>query len=786
MSCECDIRVFPPPLVIPAGMDALTRQLAAFPEWRAETLAAIGRETVLDDWNAREPHDLGLMLVEFWAYVCDVISFYDGATASESYLRTALLRQSRRKLVGLLGYIPRPAVAAKAYLAAMAEGRKSVTLPSGVAFRSIAFNGNPPQVFELGAESVIHPLNNRWPLARVVPTQLDPLSSTVSVSSFTVVPGTVRVVPGDRIAILAGSAELTRTVTRFEPVLTLSRQRFSRLVLSSAISLPGTTAYAAINLRKPTSRAGVWTGGAATGEEAAVGTNYLVLDGIHRGLTPGQRVIVTAAGVNLVMTVGVVTEGPRVFLTGLTSDIKDAAGVKTGSLVSPDIKVQVTRVTFTASLPGGTVAGTTSVWYGLVSAARVVALPKDTLAPLDPITIAGVVETPPVAPGQLMLVDVNGDGVKASGQIDFATRTATLASDATWAPPLSAPITMFGNALTVTRGESVWGETIGVGDGSQAFQTFKLSKKPLTYLSGDGPTGLTSTLDIHVDGIRWTEVPNFFGAEPEDRVFIVRADDADNALVTFGGGSRLPTGGRVVADYRFGAGVAAPPAGAITQLAKPIKGLKSVNNPLAAFGGADREGPAELLAYAPRSALLLGRAISLPDFEAAAASVPGVRAVATEWRFSAVAQRPLVHIYYIGDPQLSATVMQKLKDLSDPTVPIIVEPAVGDVTQIDLSITVSPDYDSSMVLNAVRDRLFLAATTPGTGGLLRPERLGVGRALFESRISEVVVNTAGVQSLDALLINTHAMGSYGIQPPTGHYLDFEHGAVRINGRAGYV
>lgn len=785
MSCDCDITVVPPPLTIPAGLTSLPRQIAMMPQWRQAILQAIGRETALDDWAAREPHDLGVMLVDLWAYVCDVISFYDAATADEGYLRTAWLRPSRRKLVGLLGYIPRPAVASSAVLAAMAEGRKTVTLTGGTAFRSTSFAGQPPQLFELGKDALIHPLNNRWPISRVVPTQLDPAHSSTTLESVTVVPGTVRVAAGDIVAIIAGSTRVVRTVSHVDTLLTLSRRRFVRITFSSGVSLPGTTTYASLSIRRPTARAGVWTLGAASGEESAIGTNALVLDGLHRGLAVGQPVIIATSSGYTVNTVSSIEEKTRVLLTGLTSSIKNTGGTVTGSIVSPDIKVQITKVTFTNSLPGGAAASTTSVWYGLASAGRVVALPKDTLSPGDPIQLSGLIETPPVAPGELMLVDRNGKGVHGSGQVDFSTHLATLASDVTWTPPLSASITLYGNALTVTRGETVRTETIGSGNSALPFQTFKLAKKPLTYLAGTGGT-LTSTLDIHVDGIRWNEVPSFYGATEHDRVFIVRADDDERTQITFGGGARLPTGSRVVADYRFGAGVASPPAGTVTQISRPIKGLKSVNNPLAAYGGADREGPAELLAYAPRSALLLGRAISLVDFEAAAAGVPGVRAVAAEWRFSAVAQRPLVHIYFVGDSQLRDTILQKLQGLSDPTVPIVVEPATPDTKRIDLSISVLPDRTPSTVLNAVRDQLFAQATTPCTGGLLRPERLGVGKTLYLSRISEAVVTTDGVKSLDAMLFDSAAPSSYGIAPAAGHYLDFETGGVVINGSAGYV
>ena len=114
---------------------------------------------------------------------------------------------------------------------------------------------------------------------------------------------------------------------------------------------------------------------------------------------------------------------------------------------------------------------------------------------------------------------------------------------------------------------------------------------------------------------------------PDAQIYIVRQKDDGTAVVTFGdgvNGAALQTGaGNVVVSYRFGAGAAAPPAGSITKIAKPAAGLRGVINPLAASGGADAEKTEDIRALAPKSALLLGRAVSIEEMEAAAAATPG-------------------------------------------------------------------------------------------------------------------------------------------------------------------
>ena len=162
--CRCDKFEHPLKPNIAAGLSSIPRQIAGFPEFRRAMLAVIRQYPALYHWIARGDDDFGIMLLEMWAYVSDVQSFYDEVIAHEVYIRTARLRPSLRKLVNLLGYVPRPAVAASVSLATLAEGRKPVVLPEELAFRSSAFDDEAPQIFELDAKTTIHPLNNQWSL----------------------------------------------------------------------------------------------------------------------------------------------------------------------------------------------------------------------------------------------------------------------------------------------------------------------------------------------------------------------------------------------------------------------------------------------------------------------------------------------------------------------------------------------------------------------------------------------------------------------------------------------
>ncbi len=426
-------------------------------------------------------------------------------------------------------------------------------------------------------------------------------------------------------------------------------------------------------------------------------------------------------------------------------------------------------------------------YYGLQSIGTITDEAKATLSPGDPFQLAGKVEPTTISPppSSFLFTDINTASALLLGEIDFSADQLNPNQGQILNPDMVNPVDVYGNVILVNRGEQVLNEIIGSGDPTQTNQTFKLNKKPLTYLSSlspDNSQGIQNTLTVYVNNIRWAEVPSFYNAKPADQVYIVRQNDDGDSLVTFGDGVRgacLPAGANnVVAFYQFGAGEASPPAGSISQIAKPVKGLKSVKNPLAAAGGADAEPASQMSINGPRSVLILGRAVSIDDFEAVALSVQGVRAVQVEWRWQKTRQQPLVHVWYIGEAGLANNVSQRLHNLSDPTTPIFVENANGAKTTLSLSVQIGPNYMEDTVLAALRQALTNTAT-----GILAPENLGIGLPLFRSKVFAAVLAVEGTLSVDGIFFNNTAFIEFGKKPVAGTYFDFENGAVILNGKA---
>ncbi|MEO8368703.1 MAG: hypothetical protein ABI806_05860, partial [Candidatus Solibacter sp.] len=67
--------------------------------------------------GTRSLEDPAIAFLDGWAIVADILTFYQERIANEGYLRTAVQRRSVLELARLVGYRPRPGVAASAFLA---------------------------------------------------------------------------------------------------------------------------------------------------------------------------------------------------------------------------------------------------------------------------------------------------------------------------------------------------------------------------------------------------------------------------------------------------------------------------------------------------------------------------------------------------------------------------------------------------------------------------------------------------------------------------------------------
>lgn len=106
----------------------------------------------LEALATRSAEDPALAILDAWATVADILSFYQERIANEGFLRTATERRSVLELARCIGYELKPGVAASTYLAFVVEeasgSPRVVEVLAGTGVQSIPEPGKLPQRFE--------------------------------------------------------------------------------------------------------------------------------------------------------------------------------------------------------------------------------------------------------------------------------------------------------------------------------------------------------------------------------------------------------------------------------------------------------------------------------------------------------------------------------------------------------------------------------------------------------------------------------------------------------------
>ncbi|MEK6321056.1 MAG: putative baseplate assembly protein [Acidobacteriota bacterium] len=107
--------------------------------------------------TTRESSDASIALLDAWAIVADVLTFYQERIAIEGFLRTATERRSILELARLVGYRLRPGLAASVYLAYTLEPTQQTTIIDiGNKAQSLPGPNETPQVFETAEKLIAH------------------------------------------------------------------------------------------------------------------------------------------------------------------------------------------------------------------------------------------------------------------------------------------------------------------------------------------------------------------------------------------------------------------------------------------------------------------------------------------------------------------------------------------------------------------------------------------------------------------------------------------------------
>jgi hypothetical protein len=234
--CEGVTQETPQAIYNRPGLKAISYRVGTQPQFKATLLARLhtSHQPPLDSLRTRDDLDFSIALLDAFATVADVLTFYTERNANEAYLRTATERRSVLEMAKLVGYQLRPGVAANALLAftiddapgAFASALLSattaqvvttpsptVTIPTGTRVLSVPAPGQQAQTFE-----TIEDIDARVEWNVITPRLTQPQKINLNATQF-VLSGTVSTIKdGDRLLVVNDKKTRLRQVVNVATV----------------------------------------------------------------------------------------------------------------------------------------------------------------------------------------------------------------------------------------------------------------------------------------------------------------------------------------------------------------------------------------------------------------------------------------------------------------------------------------------------------------------------------------------------------------------------------------
>jgi hypothetical protein len=206
--CEGLTRATPAVVHNRHGKSAIDYRVGTHRSFRGAMVANLSNQRALDDLTTRADDDYTIALLDAWAQVADVVTFYQERIANEGFLATATERRSLVWLASALGYVPSPGVAAAGLASFEMEtapgAPEATTVPEGVAVQSLPGPGEEPQTYETTAEIEARPAWNAIAVRTNGPAVVAPGQTRLGL-----VGAGLRISVGDGLLLVARARELS-------------------------------------------------------------------------------------------------------------------------------------------------------------------------------------------------------------------------------------------------------------------------------------------------------------------------------------------------------------------------------------------------------------------------------------------------------------------------------------------------------------------------------------------------------------------------------------------------
>ena len=766
------------------GLAAIAYRVGTHAEFKRSMLARLSSSDLpaLRGLNTRDDDDFAVALLDGWAMVADVLTFYQERIANESYLRTATERGSLLELARLIGYEPRPGVAASAYLAFKLEeapgSPRTATVEAGTKVQSLPGQNELPQTFETEQE-----IQARVEWNELHPRRTNPQSPAVGDQHAYLQGVTTNLSPGDPLLILGpqresgpGSSQSdqweVRRVISVEPDIEAARtlvrwdEPLGGTILPAA-SMAGGAKVFALRLRAslfgnnapqrealPESLIGEPNGIYRTGQPYAdsylpASSREINLDAVFPQIIPGSWIVIVRPPLPPQPTATTATTTPTPAEVEHLYRVEDTLEETKAAYT---IVAKSTRLGLSGKDFDGFSPRTVTV-HALSEELPLAEYPIDADVAGDEVTLDRAVEG--LEKGRLVLVSgtttegrraveamVLADAFPSTDGLTVLRFEGELANEY-----LLDSVTITANVASATHGERRE-EVLGNGDAGVAYQRFTLRESPLTYVRSTTPGGTESTLQVRVNDVLWREVTSLYGRGPNERVYTTLRDDEGKTTVQFGDGrtgARPPTGQENVrAVYRKGIGLEGKVrADQLSLLLTRPLGVRSVANPEAATDAADPEPREEVRQNAPLTVLTLDRVVSLRDHEDFARAYAGISKALANWVWDGERRGAFVTVAGPGGSvpsgDLVADLLSAMREAGEPYHPLFVEPFRPVLFHVAASVKVDADFLPERVLTAVeatlRERFSFEARS-------------FGQSVALSEIAAVAQGVPGVVAVD--------------------------------------